>query len=57
MSDHEREIKFMTCLRWENREVSDDFYYRLRDLADFDNLSCDNAFWNLITDGPHPDTK
>ncbi|MDR9809678.1 MmgE/PrpD family protein [Rhizobium hidalgonense] len=51
MSDHEGEIKFMDCLRWGNRNAYGDSLQKLRKLADFENLSGDNAFWNLISDG------
>ncbi len=51
MSDHEHKVKFMDCLRWANRRASEASFQRLRALADFEILSCDNAFWNLISDG------
>lgn len=51
MSDHQRKVKFMDCLRWVNRRNSEASFQRLRALADFEMLSCDNAFWNLISDG------
>ncbi|MBX4936615.1 MmgE/PrpD family protein [Rhizobium binae] len=51
MTDHEREVKFMDCLRWGNRNVSGASFLQLRNLADIENLTGDNAFWNLISDG------
>lgn len=49
MSDHEREVKFMDCLRWGNRNGYDAvFFLQLRKLADFENLSGDDPFWSLI---------
>ncbi|MFS8144680.1 MmgE/PrpD family protein [Rhizobium sp. BR 249] len=54
MSDGEREVKFMDCLRWANRHASEADFQRLGALAEFETLSRDNAFWSLISDGPHP---
>lgn len=51
MSDHERKAKFMDCLHWADRRDSEASFQRLCALADFETLSCDNAFWNLISDG------
>lgn len=50
MSVHEREVKFMDCLRWGNRNVSGAAFLQLRRLADFENLSGDDPFWSLIAD-------
>jgi hypothetical protein len=54
MSVHEREVKFMDCLRWGNRNVSGASFLQLRKLADLENLSGDDRFWSLITDSPSP---
>jgi hypothetical protein len=54
MSVHEREVKFMDCLRWGNRNVSEASFLQLRKLADFENLSGDDAVWRLITDHQSP---
>ncbi|AJD44417.1 MmgE/PrpD family 2-methylcitrate dehydratase protein (plasmid) [Rhizobium gallicum bv. gallicum R602sp] len=51
MSDYERKVKFMDCLHWANRRNSEASFQRLCALADFETLSCDNAFWSLISDG------
>jgi 2-methylcitrate dehydratase PrpD len=54
MSVHEREVKFMDCLRWGNRNVSGASFLQLRRLADLENLSGDDRFWNLITGRQSP---
>lgn len=51
MSYHERKAKFTDCLRWADRPSSEASFQRLCALADSETLSCDNAFWNLISDG------
>ncbi|MFB9950593.1 MmgE/PrpD family protein [Rhizobium puerariae] len=55
MSGQEREVKFMDCLRWANGHASKGAFQRLGALAELETLSHDNAFWNLISDGPHPE--
>ncbi|EJB01471.1 uncharacterized protein involved in propionate catabolism [Rhizobium leguminosarum bv. trifolii WSM597] len=54
MSVHEREVKFMDCLRWGNRNVSGTALLQLRTLADSENLSGDDPFWSLIADRQSP---
>ncbi|WP_018246084.1 MmgE/PrpD family protein, partial [Rhizobium leguminosarum] len=54
MSVHEREVKLMDCLRWGNRNVSGASFLQLRRLADLENLSGDDRFWNLITGRQSP---
>ena len=54
MSVEERQVKFMDCLRWGNRSVSDASFRQLRKLAEFKNLSGDGSFWGLITDRQAP---
>ncbi|TAV83677.1 MmgE/PrpD family protein [Rhizobium leguminosarum] len=49
MSAHEREVKFIDCLRWGNRNVSSASFLQLRRLADLENLSGDDPFWSKIT--------
>ncbi|ARQ14472.1 hypothetical protein NXC12_PE00879 (plasmid) [Rhizobium etli] len=56
MNDHEREAKFADCLRWGNQGNAGALYPRLRDLTDFEDLTDDNAFWNLIADA-HPEKQ
>ncbi|TCV69332.1 MmgE/PrpD family protein [Neorhizobium sp. S3-V5DH] len=48
MSDHERKAKFIDCLSWANRRDSEPSFQRLHALADFETLSYDSAFCNLI---------
>lgn len=50
LSDHERKVKFIDCLHWANRRNSEATFQQLCALADFEDLSGDNAFWNLISD-------
>jgi hypothetical protein len=49
MSVHEREVKFMDCLRWGNRNEPGASFLQLRRLADLENLSGDDPFWSKIT--------
>jgi hypothetical protein len=41
-------------LRWGNRNASGASFLQLRRLADFENLSGDDPFWNLIADRQSP---
>jgi hypothetical protein len=50
MSVHEREVKFIDCLRWGSRTASGASFLQLRKLADVENLSGDDLFWSLIAD-------
>ncbi|MBB3644141.1 2-methylcitrate dehydratase PrpD [Rhizobium sp. BK619] len=54
MSVHEREVKFMDCLRWGNRNASGAAFLQLRTLADSENMSGDDFFWGLIADRQSP---
>ncbi|EJT06292.1 MmgE/PrpD family protein [Rhizobium sp. CCGE 510] len=54
MSVHEREVKFLDCLRWGNRNVSGAAFLQLRKLADFEDLSGDDLFWSLVADRQSP---
>ncbi|SCB27676.1 MmgE/PrpD family protein [Rhizobium hainanense] len=53
MSDHEREVKFIDCLRWANQHASEASFQRLRALAEFETSSCHDTFWNVISNGWH----